>query len=263
MNFWTDKTTPCIFNQLLYKSGGKPEIPGISPSDNITAYAFFEYDQATKKYNLDAGVNVDIMERVLPVVYEKKGTESFFTLNIEHWDMSGDFSRVATGLANLSLALRTANRLLQTTLVRTDKLGFYRLLPTRELYIVDQKYLTRWQRRNDVVMTFLGDHLGYLAPSLYLFAGYANHQEYLETQIKEAKRIAGDRPVCCYLWPRYHTSGTHPQAGKVIDYTTFRIAMQICLDAGCHVVVWEYADRWEVKEAYKAIADQCAALAVS
>ena len=125
-------------------------------------------------------------------------------IDIEHWDMLDGKQREQSRnkyFETLKLFRHAAPGL---------KIGFYSVLPSRDYWTPnglqgDAGYRS-WQLENDFAAP-LAAGVDALFPSLYTFyPDQKGWRTYAIANLREARRIAGGKPVYCFLWPQYHDS---------------------------------------------------------
>ena len=75
----------------------------------------------------------------------------------------------------------------------------------RDDTIAERGQFLAWQRANDRVASLPVDAL---TPSFYLFTPGQDVHGYVEGMSREARRVAGARPVYPFVWPRWHTASS-------------------------------------------------------
>lgn len=230
------------------------------------ALAFDFYDSGKcerPSYLNDSGIRSAI------VVYEKniwKGAESrlnypgddrfvsavqhvkagFVVIDVESWE-EGRWSQeqVQKYLQALS-ALKSARPEL--------KVGFYGVVPKRNYYgairPLDGDEHKKWVASNDIGRK-IADSVDILFPSLYTF--YSDESQwklFAQRQIQEARRLAPDKPVIAFIWPRYHESNRF-LGGQYVGKRFFYNQLDVLSKLADGVIVWDKADNCELSDVWR------------
>lgn len=120
-------------------------------------------------------------------------------------------------------------------------LGYYGTVPKRDYWRArkgqsDPEFVA-WQRENDGLRPIVAE-VNALYPSLYTFYDYRpGWVEYAEANIREARRLAGGRPVYAFLWFTYHDSNPYLR-GKAIPRKYWRLQLETLRRIADGVVIW-------------------------
>lgn len=112
--------------------------------------------------------------------------------------------------------------------------GFARILESARAY-------GEWQRANDVNARLLMN-LHWCCPSVYRF--YENQfSNYVSDNVREARRIAGDKPVLPFFWPRYH--GSNKAVGlQTVPMPSWKGDFELALNVGIEgAIIWGWDEK--------------------
>ncbi|RWM80803.1 MAG: hypothetical protein EOR81_07450 [Mesorhizobium sp.] len=129
-------------------------------------------------------------------------SNQYLAIDIENWPLEGpdQASSMAKYQKTLS-AFRKADP--------SVKLGLYAVLPIRDHWRAighqGAAALGDWKQQNTSIASSLVPYVDVLFPSLYTFYGDKDAWiAYAQANIGEARRIAPEKPVYCFLWPQFH-----------------------------------------------------------
>lgn len=159
-------------------------------------------------------------------------------LDIERWPIdSEDATKRSINREKLLSLLKELRNL------RPDiKFGFYGVLPSRTYWpLVDSaqnKKRGSWERLNAMAKEDFAPYVDAIYPSLYTFyADEKGWRSYAETTLKEARKF--NKPVYCYLWPKYHTGGSDV-GGEYIPREYWRLQLETCYRHADGIVIWNF-----------------------
>lgn len=186
-----------IFDGTLYKN--KPEFTqyGILPVNIIYQVRFWENKESIEQ--------VPDITRIQQIAKKAHESGDIVVLDIEHWELKGDPDRTRESIQKYKYVIDHFRNYAPDL-----KIGYYGLPPIRDYYRAlrgkDSPKYQQWQQENNRLVT-LFQSIDISFPSLYTFKNNpADWQHYAIEQIKEARRIAPDKPVYVFLWPKFHNS---------------------------------------------------------
>jgi hypothetical protein len=173
--------------------------------------------ESTFKWNADNS----IVDSSVTEVATRYTSKNMVVLDIERWNVST--ANDATNATNINRFLSVV-RLFRAAAPNV-KIGYYGLVPIRDYWNAiktpsDPAYVN-WQKSNDLLKP-IADAVDFLLPSIYTFYDdQAGWIKYATANIKEAKRLAGTKPVYPFVWMYYHPSNK-TLGGQLIpgDYWT-------------------------------------------
>lgn len=147
--------------------------------------------------------------------------------------------------------------------IRKDvQVGFYGVVPKRNYYGAiagtGSSERKKWVKSNDT-MKGVADAADVILPSLYTFyPDQARWTVFAENQLKEARRLSGNKPVIAFIWPRYHESN-RVLGGNYIGKRFFISQLDFLSKNADGVVVWDKSDNCILSEAWRKELDLFAA----
>jgi len=174
---------------------------------------------------------------------------SLVVLDVEHWPLMGDAQIVEQSLERFrSLLSRTR------AVVGPRTIGYYAVLPIRDYWrATDSPSSGRfksWQADNDKWQR-LADDVDAVFPSLYTF--YDDEDgwvRYAKANLKEARRLAGNKPVYAFIWPQYHESNK-TLGGTFIPGPYWRLQLDTLAQYADGVLIWGgYQIKWDENAAW-------------
>ncbi len=162
-------------------------------------------------------------------------SSNIVVIDIEQWPVTGDAGTVAASVAKLQTVIRWFK-----TPVTSMKVGFYGFPPIRDYWDSIQEQgsprYQSWQKKNEALapVAQLSD---VLFPSLYTFyADRAGWSKYAIAEIREARRLAGGKPVYVFLWPQYEAGGTLANTFMPGDF--WRTQLETAHKYADGIVIW-------------------------
>ncbi len=128
------------------------------------------------------------------------------------------------------------------------KIGFYQIPPVTNYWDAQQSdtsaaYLA-WQRNNDCYKP-LANMVDALYPSLYTFylesdytGATAGWLRYATENIKEARRLAPNKPIYAFIWPQIHESNTNGNSLLLITGAFWKLQLDTLKPLVDGVVMW-------------------------
>ena len=176
-----------------------------------------------------------------PVIYD-----------IEHWPLDirkGVKSVADDDIANANAKEVTAsiNKMIHVMkysrkINPSVKYGYYACIPLRDYWSpVHNKpgQMETWKKANDFLKPLV-DSVDVLCPSLYAF--FPDREawvKYAKANIAEAKRLANDKPVYAYLWPKYHISNKK-DGKKFIEGDFWKLQLETIYNSGVDgIIIWD------------------------
>lgn len=168
-------------------------------------------------------------------------------IDIEIWDSGKDYSE---DVFNNYLVLASDIRKIRKDI----QFGFYGVLPKRGFYEAISELNTpkrkNWIDSNDARKP-LAAAVDVLFPSLYTFyPDRARWITFAENQLKEAKRLAGNKKVIAFVWPRYHESN-RILGGRYIGKEFFFAQLSFLQSHADGVIVWDKSDDCDLSERWR------------
>jgi hypothetical protein len=193
----------------------------------------------------------DDLETFAAFVTDAARKSDTIVLDVERLPITGAAHEVSRSLEKLLRILQVARRA-----APLSKFGYYSLVPIRDYWRAvrgpSSKAYKSWQRENDALHS-LANAVDLTFPSLYTFYNDKDGwKTFARAQIDEARRVAPDRPVFPFLWPRFHESNRSLQ-NAYIDAAFWRMQLDFCRDHADGLVIWggfketwnERADWWQ------------------
>jgi hypothetical protein len=216
-----------LYDWLIFKN--RPDLTryGIVPIYLIGG------DLWTKGDNLAAK---EVSDRVCAVSGEAKKKNLLTVLDVERWPMTGS-DAVVNDTKRKYLTLLSLFRKCAPAI----KVGYYGIPPLRDYWRAikgerDPAY-RQWQADNEKYRD-LANAVDVLFPSLYTF--YEDQKgwvKYAEENIKEARRLAGGKPVYVFLWPQFHESNAKMK-GKLVPGDYWRLELETAKRLADGAVLW-------------------------
>lgn len=163
-------------------------------------------------------------------------------LDIEHWPLNGPPDVVQSSLQKYMTVLTWFRNAAPSIPV-----GYYGSPPIRDYWraikaLASQEHKA-WMGENDKLSP-LADAVVVLYPSLYTFyPDRAGWRTYAVAQIAEARRYAGGKPVCVFLWPQYHDSNP-TLGGTDLPANYWLLELQTAKEYADGIVIW---GGWDLK----------------
>jgi hypothetical protein len=168
-------------------------------------------------------------------------------IDIEQWPLVGDTATVAESIKRYQSVINWFK-----TPAPALKVGLYGVLPIRDYWRAIQESgspgYAAWQKENDNLAS-IAPLVDAVFPSIYTFYEDRNGWEkYAIAQIREARRLAGGKPVYVFLWPQYHPS--NKKLGNTFlpgDY--WRVELDTARKYADGIVIWCCPNRqkWDDK----------------
>lgn len=218
-----------VFDGTMY--GGKPDLQmyGIRPVSIAYAGAFgaqwYKNSETLPDKNTVQQVARDAQAKKSPVV-----------IDIEHWPLVGDSSKVRANLTKYMTVLQWFKEAAPGLAV-----GYYGAPPIRDywksLKSPTSKEWASFAKENDQLRP-LSEAVDVLFPSLYTYyTDRGGWVRYAYAQITEARRNANGKPVYVFLWPQYHDSNPS-LAWAEIPPDFWRLQLQMAKQYADGVVIW-------------------------
>jgi hypothetical protein len=199
----------------------RPDTEAVGMTNIVPMSGWFFFDERPDGTYANEHVNEPLLrERVGRMLTDG---DAFHVMNIEHWEIDGTPAESAKSLEKLK---RTLDLIHDTN--PNLMIGLYRLLPMRNTTANSQNPDTRfeeWQAQNDRNMSVLGPSVDLLFPSLYtlhlgdeLRTTEERWAAFAEENVREARRVAGGKPVIPFLALYYHPNGNlNPKGWQWIE----------------------------------------------
>lgn len=224
-----DKRPFAVFDATLYAEKPDLSVFGIQPITIVYAGTFGgdwhkQSDRLPDKESVQQ-VARDVRHRTNPVV-----------IDIEHWPLKGESSRVQNSLEKYMTVLQWFKEAAPGLAV-----GFYGAPPLRDYWrSIRPPASKEWQSfsgDNDRLRP-LAEAVDVLFPSLYTFyTDQGGWVRFAYGQIKEARRHGGGKPVFVFLWPQYHDSN-RALAGTYLPADYWRLELETARQYADGVVLW-------------------------
>lgn len=164
-------------------------------------------------------------------------------IDLEHWPNVGDDSVVAdTQSKYVTLAQWTKAS------AAGSAVGYYGVAPLRDYWraIKDpaSSEYRKWQAENDRFKE-LATTVDVLAPSLYTFYDdVEGWKRYAAENIKEARRLAPDKPIYPFIWPQYHESN-RKLGSRYVPATYWLQQLQTLASLADGAIIWAPPGWWD------------------
>lgn len=218
-----------VFDGTLY--AGKPDLSvhGIRPVS--IAY--------TGAFGLHWFKNSDTlpdMSVVQKIAREAQARNAPVVIDIEHWPLSGDPTKVRASLSKYMTVLQWFKDAAPGLAV-----GYYGAPPLRDywksLNSPRSKEWASFARENDQLRPLAGA-VDIIFPSLYTFyTDRGGWIRYAYAQIAEARRTSNGKPVYVFIWPQYHDSNPSLK-GAFLPADFWRLQLQMAKRYADGVVIW-------------------------
>lgn len=231
---WSQTTTKPgsafpVYDAVFFKH--KPDLKqyGLKPIALINGSYMWEGN------NVPHNMSLPDPTRVLALAQVSHELTDLAVIDIEHWPVTGDPGQVAQSVNNY----RTVVQWFKDE--SHMKVGLYGTVPDRDYWRAIEgpsspKY-RQWQAENDRLAP-IADGVDVFFPSLYTFyEDRAGWQKYAITQIKEARRYAGGKPVYVFLWPQYHVSNKD-LIGQFLPADYWRMELETARKYADGAVLW-------------------------
>lgn len=157
-------------------------------------------------------------------------------IDLEHWPTSGsaaDVNRSISRMQELVSRLRASG-------LRAP-LGFYGLLPNRDYWRAiatpDSSRYQSWQQENDMTAQ-IGNFVNIIFPSLYTFYDDQAHWKvYASANLREARRLAGGKPVYAFLWPQFHDSNKNLK-NQFLSPDFWKLELETTAQYADGIIIW-------------------------
>jgi hypothetical protein len=181
----------------------------------------------------ESNQNVPSIEKIKKVVAGGAGPAGIIVVDLEQWPMD-----VAHVEASRQKYIETLDRLHKAS--PNGKFGLYDVVPGRAYWPAmgprGGDVYRGWEKTVDLTAPIVS-HVDALFPSLYTFyPDQSGWVHYATENLRQARRLAGGRPVYCFLWPQYHDSADTPFALLSGDYR--RLELETCRKLADGVVIW-------------------------
>jgi len=167
---------------------------------------------------------------------DHKNSRQMVVIDIERWPLKGNAAAVQTTVQNFIAVLSWFRRTAPEVQV-----GVYGTIPMPDYWraIRDPSgdEYRGWQQENDRLNAIVS-RVDALYPSLYTF--YPDRQgwvTYAIAQLREAKRLAGSKPVYAFLWPQYHESNAL-LGHRPIDPDYWMLQLETVYEYADGAVIW-------------------------
>jgi hypothetical protein len=190
------------------------------------------------------GANLPDRDLVRKVAVQVSKSTRIAVLDIEHWPLAGDPALVEESIRKYETLIQWFKEAAPAV-----KVGYYGVVPLRNYWdaiqpIDSPKYIA-WQKSNDR-MASIARLVDILFPSVYTFYEDQNGwSKYAVQQIREARRIGGDKPVYVFLWEEYHPSD-RSLAGTHLPPDYWRMELETAWKYADGVVIWGgWSETWD------------------
>ena len=215
-----------VFEALLYRN--KPDLAKLGVAPVNIAYGSDLWGEAESRQEIPRQDRIDKIVR-------EGASGGRLIIDIEHWPLRGDRVIVTESIQKYVATLQRFR-----AAAPSWKIGFYGMVPQRSYWQAlapeNSNRYRRWQRENDTARE-IADHADILFPSLYTF--YADQRGwvlYATANLREARRIAPQKPIYCFLWPQFHDSTRLAYEFIPVEY--WREELQTCRRLADGIVLW-------------------------
>lgn len=175
-------------------------------------------------------------EKVQQVAHDVRHRTNPVVIDIEHWPLKGETSRVQNSLEKYMTVLQWFKEAAPGLAV-----GFYGAPPLRDYWrSIRPPASKEWQSfsgDNDRLRP-LAEAVDVLFPSLYTFyTDQGGWVRFAHGQIEEARRHGSGKPVFVFLWPQYHDSN-RALAGTYLPADYWRLELETARQYADGVVLW-------------------------
>jgi len=215
-----------VFEALLYRN--KPDLAKLGVAPVNIAYGSDLWGEAESRQEIPRQDRIDKIVR-------EGASGGRLIIDIEHWPLRGDRVIVTESIQKYVATLQRFR-----AAAPSWKIGFYGTVPQRSYWQAlapeNSNRYRRWQRENDTARE-IADHADILFPSLYTFYAYKRGWVlYATANLREARRIAPQKPIYCFLWPQFHDSTRLAYEFIPVEY--WREELQTCRRLADGLVLW-------------------------
>jgi len=218
-----------VFDGTLY--AGKPDlsIHGIRP----VSIAYTSQFGVHWYKNPDTLPDKNVVQKVAQEAHAKNAP---VIIDIEHWPLEGDLSKVRASLSKYMTVLQWFKDAAPGLAV-----GYYGAPPLRDYWKSLRSPMSKewasFARENDQLRPLAGA-VDIIFPSLYTFyTDRGGWVRYAYAQIAEARRAANGKPVYVFLWPQYHDSNPSLK-GAFLPADFWRLQLQMAKQYADGIVIW-------------------------
>lgn len=217
-----------VFDALGYSY--KPDLSriGLEPVFVFDALRWWRADEP--RHEMTAARNLEKW------VFERRKDSRQLVLDIEEWPVRGEPAVVEASVTRLIAVLRRVR-----DAGYAGPIGYYGLAPIRDYWRsvrpADSSEYRQWAAENDRLQP-LADNVDALFPSLYTFYDdIAGWEAYALANLREARRLAKDKPVYPFLWPQFHESN-QKLAGQYLPAAAWRRQLEFVQQHADGMVLW-------------------------
>lgn len=227
-----------IFDATGLKARPELRSYGIEPAPVIYAIQHF-WPERSKQSQLPRRDRVEWTVKRLAGVQPPR----IMIFDLEHWPNVGDEAAVAASVEKYVTLIDWAKA--SGSGVR---FGFYGVPPLRDYWRAIQDPASdafrQWQAENDRFKP-LAAAVDVFAPSLYTFYDdVEGWKRYAAANIREARRLAGGKPVYAFIWPQYHDSNVTLR-GKYLPPSVWLEELLTLEDLADGAIIWTGPGWWD------------------
>jgi len=236
-----------VFDGTLYADKPDLSIHGIRP----VSIAYTSQFGVHWYKNPDALPDKNVVQKVAQEAHAKNAP---VIIDIEHWPLEGDLSKVRASLSKYMTVLHWFKDAAPGLAV-----GYYGAPPLRDYWKSLRSPMSKewasFARENDQLRPLAGA-VDIIFPSLYTFyTDRGGWIRYAYAQIAEARRTSNGKPVYVFLWPQYHDSNPSLK-GAFLPADFWRLQLQMAKHYADGIVIW---GGWDFKRNRRAEWDDNAA----
>lgn len=166
-------------------------------------------------------------------------------MDLEHWPNVGSDEVVAATVSKYIALVEWTKASAGHSAV-----GYYGVPPLRDYWRAikgpQSTEFRAWQAENDRFAE-LAKAVDVLMPSLYTFYDdVEGWKRYAAANIREARRLAGDKPVYPFIWPQYHDSNA-TLGGQPVPATVWLEQLQTLAKLADGAIIWSGPGWWDDK----------------
>lgn len=215
-----------------------PNKPDLTPHGIRPAYVVYGIRQLWQQNRTpEALAELPPQANVEAVVSQAvSGGAPLIVIDVEHWPNVGTDDIVAETLRKY-LQLGDWSR----TSAAGVPVSYYGLSPLRDYWRAIKQPETAeyrlWQAENDRLQP-LAVHMDALTPSLYTFYDdVEGWKRYAAANVREARRLAPEKPLYPFIWPQYHNSNAQ-LSGQYLSYAYWTQELRTLEQITDGVVIW-------------------------
>jgi Hyaluronidase len=223
-----------IFDSMYYTGKSGVSSLGMISLQSLNAPNF--WPDRKRMQELPRRSDVELWIRKLP------NRNLLLAIDLEHWPVRG---------TRQEMELIAARYITLITWVRESgykgPIGFYGLPPLRDYWRAikdpESAEYKRWQVENDAYQS-LANAVDVMLPSLYTFYDdIAGWETYAVANLREARRLAPNKPIYPYLWPQFHNSNS--QLGyQFVSREMWARELEVVARYADGVVLWGSGEGW-------------------